>query len=83
MAQGAVQRSLLYLWYVHSLKYANLKAMYFKFGEVFVYSKYSEKQFKELVIYDLNRYFNWLCYNKLSLNGQKTCTVYMVIKQIR
>lgn len=81
VAQGSVLGPILYLLYVHSLKYANLKASYFKFADdtVLVYSGDGAKQIEELVNSDLNQYFSWLCYNRLSLNAQKT--VYMVSKQ--
>ena len=80
VAQCSVLGPLLYLMYVHSLKCAELEAKYFKFADdtVLVYSGESEIQLEETVNRDLKLYFDWLCYNKLSLNVQKT--VFMVIR---
>ena len=81
VAQGSVLGPLQYLLYVHSLKYVGLKAKYFMFADdtVLVYSSENQNELQTIINTDLENYFEWLCYNRLSINAEKT--VYMVIKQ--
>ena len=81
VAQGSVLGPLQYLLYVHSLKYVGLKATYFMFADdiVLVYSSENQNELQTIINTDLKNYFKWLCYNRLSINAEKT--IYMVIKQ--
>ena len=81
VAQGSVLGPLEYLLYVQSLKYAGLKARYIKFCDdtVLVYSGAKKEELEATVNADLQKYFDWLCYNRLTINVEKT--VYMVLNQ--
>ena len=81
VAQGSVLGPLEYLLYVQSLKYAGLKARYIKFcnDTVLVYSGAKKEELEATVNADLQKYFDWLCYNRLTINVEKT--VYMVLNQ--
>ena len=60
-------RPLLYMLYVHSLRYAGLKAKYFMFADdtVLVFPGPDLKELKKEINCDLNLYYQWLSYNKL------------------
>lgn len=79
--QGSVLGPLQYLLFVHSLKFADLKSKYFMFADdtVIVYSSENQEQLEQTINSDLKTYFEWLCYNELTINTEKT--VYMIIKQ--
>lgn len=64
-----------------NLKYANLKARYFTFADdtILVYTGDEERALNNIVNEDLNLYLNWLYYNKLKINIDKT--KYMIFKQ--
>lgn len=81
VAQGSVLGPLQYLLYVHSLKFAGLQSKYYMFADdtVLVFSAKSEDELERIVNLDINLYYEWLCYNKLSINVNKS--VYMIIKQ--
>lgn len=81
VAQGSVLGPLQYLLYVHSLKYANLESKYFMFADdtVLVHSSTDKTCLEQTINKDLDTYFEWLCWNRLSINTEKT--VYMILKQ--
>lgn len=81
VAQGSVLGPLQYLLYVHSIKFIGLKANYFMFADdtVLVYTSENSQLLEDTVNEDLKLYYDWLCYNKLSINIEKT--VYMTVTQ--
>lgn len=72
--QGSVLGPLLYLLYVESLSIAGLKAEHFMFADdtMLLYSDNDQKKLERLINNDLDRFYNWLCANKLSINEEKT-----------
>ena len=72
--QGSVLGPLLYTLYVLNLRCARLKASYYTFADdtVLVYTGREERALNNTVNSDLNLYLNWLYYNKLKINIDKT-----------
>lgn len=81
VAQGSVLGPLQYLMYVQSLKFVQLKSKYFMFADdtVLVHSADNKNQMEIDLNEDLDLYFKWLTYNRLTVNVTKT--VYMVVNQ--
>ena len=72
--QGSVLGPLLYALYVLSLRCANLKGRYFTFADdtALVYTGKNEAELMHIINDDLNIYVNWLFFNKLKINAEKT-----------
>jgi len=81
VAQGSVLGPLLYLLYVHSIRFLQLKSRYFMYADdtVLVMSGNNVDHLELDINSDLNLYFDWLCHNRLSMNLDKS--VYMIVKQ--
>lgn len=81
VAQGSVLGPIEYLLYVHSLKFLKMGSRYYKFADdtAFVLSADNMGELENVMNQDLELYYDWLCYNRLTLNIDKT--VYMIIKQ--
>lgn len=82
IAQGSVLGPLQYLLHVQSLKYAGLRVKYYKYCDdtVLIFSGVNKIELEQDINSDLERYYQWLCYNKLTINVEKT--VYMVLHQV-
>lgn len=79
--QGSVLGPILYSLYVLNLRCANIKARYYTYADdtALVYTADNEEILQNLVNDDLQRYTNWLYYNKLKINVKKT--KFMLFKQ--